>query len=179
MTRERQHQRADQRKEHRLGHRAKQLAFDPFEREDRQIDDHDDQFAEHRRLADFDAGVAHDVDRRSAAGWASDRCRTEFSTMITELSTMMPKSIAPRLIRLPAMPDLQHQVAGEQERQRESTVATISPARNPPPRANSAATTSNGAHETNCASAVASTASTSVGAHQHFVDLARPRAACV
>ena len=36
---------------------------------------------------------------------ASESLRTQFSTMITAPSTMIPKSIAPRLIRLPLMPN--------------------------------------------------------------------------
>ena len=36
---------------------------------------------------------------------SSSRRREAFSTMITELSTTRPKSMAPRLIRLPAMPN--------------------------------------------------------------------------
>ena len=38
----------------------------PCEREDRQIHDHDDELAEHRRLADLDGGVADDVELRPA-----------------------------------------------------------------------------------------------------------------
>ena len=38
----------------------------------------------------------------SVRSWA--RCLTQFSTMTTELSTTRPKSMAPRLMRLPAMP---------------------------------------------------------------------------
>ena len=76
----------------------------PFKRQDRQVDDHDDQFAEHRRLADLDGRVADDLELACGPVRSWARCRTQFSTMTTELSTTRPKSIAPRLIRLPAMP---------------------------------------------------------------------------
>ena len=104
--RQRQDHRADQGEDHRQGHRPEQLAFDPFERQDRQVDDHDDQLAEHRRLADFDGRVADDVDHRAPADCRrAAMCRTQFSTITTELSTIMPKSMAPRLSRLAAMPN--------------------------------------------------------------------------
>ena len=46
-------------------------------------------------------------------------CRTQFSTITTELSTTMPKSMAPRLSRLAAMPKRSMPVEGEQHRQRD------------------------------------------------------------
>ena len=51
----------DQREDDRERHRPEQLAFDALQREDRQVDDHDDEFAEHRRLADLDGRVADHV----------------------------------------------------------------------------------------------------------------------
>ena len=41
-----------------------------------------------------------------------------FSTTTTELSTTMPKSMAPRLSSVPAMPKREHAAEGEQHRQR-------------------------------------------------------------
>ena len=58
--RERQHHRPSQGEDHRQGHRAKQLPLGPFQGEDWQVNDGDDEFAEHRRLADLDGGVADD-----------------------------------------------------------------------------------------------------------------------
>jgi hypothetical protein len=55
------------------------------------------------RAADLDRGVADDRQLRFL-GAASPSRRTQFSTMITELSTTSPKSIAPRLMRLAEMP---------------------------------------------------------------------------
>ena len=72
--RQRQDHRADQGEDHRQRHRPKQLAFDPFQRQDRQVDDHDDQFAEHRRLADFDRRVADDLQSCFAVGYRRAQC---------------------------------------------------------------------------------------------------------
>ena len=58
--RERDDQRPGQREEHRQGHRPKQLPFGSLEKEDRQVDDGDDQLTEHRRTADLDGRVADD-----------------------------------------------------------------------------------------------------------------------
>ena len=60
--RERQDQRAGQGEDHRQGHRPEQLSFRALKREDRQIDDRDDQLAEHGRLADLDGGIANDLE---------------------------------------------------------------------------------------------------------------------
>ncbi len=88
-------------------------------------------------------------------GCASDMCRTEFSTMITELSISTPKSIAPRLIKLPAIPVAIIMLLAKRN---DSGIdaATINPARSPPPKTNSAATTSVAPISRLC-SAVAST----------------------
>ena len=59
--RQRHHHRTGQGEDDRQRHRPEQLPFDSFEREDRQIDDHDDQLAEHRRLADLDGRVADNL----------------------------------------------------------------------------------------------------------------------
>ena len=64
----RQQHRTSKGEDHRQRHRAEHLPLDAFEREDRQVDDHDDQLAEHRRLADFDRGVTHDLQPRPARG---------------------------------------------------------------------------------------------------------------
>ena len=68
-------------------------------------------------------------------------CRTQFSTITTELSTIMPKSIAPRLSRLAAMPN---RSMPENANSIDSGIAraTISAARRLPRNANSTATTS-------------------------------------
>ena len=60
--RQRQDHRARQGEDDRQRHRPEQLPLDPLERQDRQVDDHDDQLAEHRRLADLDGRVADDVE---------------------------------------------------------------------------------------------------------------------
>ncbi len=67
--------------------------------------------------------------------------RTQFSTMITEPSTISPKSIAPRLIRFPEMPYFCIPVSAKSI---ESGIAeaTISAARMFPNSANRTATTS-------------------------------------
>ncbi len=117
--RQRQDHRADQGEDDRQRHRPEQLAFDAFEREDRQVDDHDDQLAEHRRLADLDGGVADDLqtscdrsNRREPGGGRSFRssppscrrpCRSRWR---------------PGSSRLAAMPNSQHAREGEQHRQR-------------------------------------------------------------
>ena len=52
------------------------LPFDPFQRQDRQIDDHDDEFAEECRLADLDRGFADHLElglaRQIAMGDVAD-----------------------------------------------------------------------------------------------------------
>ena len=68
-------------------------------------------------------------------------CRAQFSTMITELSTIKPKSIAPRLSRLAAMPDCSMTLPANSMASG-IAVATIRPARRLPRNANSTATTS-------------------------------------
>ena len=42
-------------------HRPKELSLDSLESENRKINNHDDEFAEHRRLSHFNRGVADDV----------------------------------------------------------------------------------------------------------------------
>ena len=101
------------------------LPSTPVKREDRQVDDRDDQRAEQARLDHF-AGSCDDrlagAPQRQA-GRPSRRCRSasrrrQFSTMMTAPSTMMPKSIAPRLIRLALTLRLHHAGDGKQHRQR-------------------------------------------------------------
>ena len=75
---------------------------------------------------------------RSERSWA--RCRTQFSTMTTELSTTRPKSMAPRLIRLPAMPTRSIIVTAKSI-ESGMAEATISPARKFPRKAKSTAMT--------------------------------------
>ena len=79
------------------------------------------------------------IGRRRLSPWAM--CRTQFSTITTELSTTMPKSIAPRLSRLAAMPN---RSMPEKANSIDSGMAraTISAARRLPRNANSTATTS-------------------------------------
>ena len=55
---------ADEGEDDRQGHRPEELPLDPLEGEDRQVDNHDDQLAEHRRLAHLDGRVADDVELR-------------------------------------------------------------------------------------------------------------------
>src|SRR6266540_1942711 len=100
---------AGEREYHCQRHRTKHLPLDPRQRQNRQIDGRDDQFAEHRRAPHFHRGVIDSilqflpVSRRPSARWRSATRRTEFSVIITAPSTISPKSIAPRLIRLPEM----------------------------------------------------------------------------
>ena len=60
--RERKHHRPGQCEDHRQCHRLEELTLDPFERQDRQVDDEDDEFAEKRRLANFHGRVADDFE---------------------------------------------------------------------------------------------------------------------
>ena len=60
--REREDHRAEQGEDHRQGHRPEQFALGPLQGQDRQVDDGDDQLAEHGGLADLDGGVADDVE---------------------------------------------------------------------------------------------------------------------
>ena len=75
-----------------------------------------------------------------AVGGARPSRRTQFSTMITELSTTSPKSIAPRLMRLAEMPVAHMRFAAKSI---ESGIAsdTISPARTFPRSSSSTPTT--------------------------------------
>ena len=68
-------------------------------------------------------------------------CLTEFSTTITELSTTKPKSMAPRLIRLPAIPH-QSIISTAKNMASGMAQATTSPARRFPKSRNSTAMTS-------------------------------------
>jgi hypothetical protein len=61
---QRQHEGADHGQRNRDGHRAKQLALDPLEREDWHIDGHDNQHGERQRTRDLRRRVlnlAHDA----------------------------------------------------------------------------------------------------------------------
>jgi len=79
---------------------------------------------------------ARDRPVRSSARW-----RAEFSTEITELSTISPKSIAPRLMRVPAIPA---RTMRSKAKRSESgmAAATISPARTFPRKTKRTAMTS-------------------------------------
>ena len=66
--REREHERAEEREDDGQRHRAEQLPLDALEREDRQVDDEDDQLAEHRRAPDLDRGLLHDLPHAAAGG---------------------------------------------------------------------------------------------------------------
>lgn len=70
--------------------------------------------------------------------WA--RRRTQFSTITTELSTTSPKSMAPRLIRLPSMPTRSITVTAN-SMDSGMAEATMSPARRLPRKAKRTATT--------------------------------------
>ena len=103
----RQERRAGQHHQHGHRHRREHLAFDAGEREDRQIDDGDDQHAEQARPDDLARACEDGLEalRRASAGGRAGAAprparRRQFSTMMTAPSMMMPKSIAPRLIRL-------------------------------------------------------------------------------
>ena len=96
------------------------------EREDRQVDDRDDRLAEdargahlERRVLDDPQALAPSERRPALRACASERRRDAFSTMMTAPSTMSPKSIAPRLIRLPEMPGRVHHDDREEHRQRD------------------------------------------------------------
>jgi hypothetical protein len=90
---------------------------------------------------------------------ASPRRRTLFSIMITELSTTSPKSMAPRLSKLPAIPKRSMPLKAKSI---ESGIAaaTISPARRLPRNTNRTATT-NSAPSSKFVCTVAMTWSTS------------------
>ena len=60
-----QDHRSGQRKDDGHCHWPKHLSFDPFERQDRQVDDHDDQFTKHRRPAHFDCCVTDPIEPAS------------------------------------------------------------------------------------------------------------------
>ena len=60
--RERQDQRAGQGEDHGQRHGPEQLSLGALEGQDRQVDDRDDQLAEHRRLPHLDRGIADDVE---------------------------------------------------------------------------------------------------------------------
>src|SRR5581483_3470052 len=62
---------AEQREDHGQGHGSKEFSFHAFEREDGQVHDHDDQLAEHGRLANFHGGVADDVDTIARLGFVA------------------------------------------------------------------------------------------------------------
>ena len=97
----------------------------PVEREDRQVDDRDDQRAEQAR-PDHLAGAVEDRLEALAAASAGGPCRCcssasrrrQFSTMITAPSTMMPKSMRAEAHQVGADPVLDHAGDGEQHRQR-------------------------------------------------------------
>ena len=59
---QREDHRPGQGEDHRQGHRPEQLPLGPLQGQDRQVDDRDDQLAEHRRLADLDRRVADDLE---------------------------------------------------------------------------------------------------------------------
>ena len=133
--RERQDQRAGQGEDHGQRHGPEQLSFGSLEGQDRQVDDGDDQLAEHRRLAHLDGGVADDLELGPRSpSWASRR--TQFSTMITLESTIRPKSIAPRLIRLADTPVASMMLAAKSIDSGMAS-ATISPPRRLPSIASS------------------------------------------
>ena len=59
-----QHHRPGEREDDREHHRPEQFSLGPLQGKDRQVNNRDDQFAEHRRSAHFDGGVANDVELR-------------------------------------------------------------------------------------------------------------------
>ncbi len=59
--RQRQNQGTGQGKQHGQSHRFEQFSLRSFQRQDGKVDNRDDQFAEHGRLADFDRRVANDM----------------------------------------------------------------------------------------------------------------------
>ena len=88
-------------------HRREHLSFDAGQRQDRQVDDRDDERAEQARpddlariLREWSRDVPRGSSTRPSRCCSAASARRQFSTMITAPSTMMPKSIAPRLIRL-------------------------------------------------------------------------------
>ena len=76
----------------------------PCKRQDRQVDDRDDRHAEDDRPPDLQRRARGRRRACVAFGPACASRLTQFSITITALSTIRPKSMAPRLIRLPAMP---------------------------------------------------------------------------
>ena len=96
----------DQRGDDGERHGEEHLSFYPGQREDRQIYHHDDQLPEDHRPARLLRGREHDLEALGESQGALQtmlllrQWRMQFSTMITAPSTMIPKSRAPRLIRL-------------------------------------------------------------------------------
>ena len=57
---QRDDERAEEREEHGQCHRPEELPLRSLQKQDRQVDHRDDQFAEHRRATDLDRGIADD-----------------------------------------------------------------------------------------------------------------------
>ena len=116
--RDRQEHRAGQREDHRQRHRLEQLALYALEREDRQIDNRDDQLAEQRRLADLDRGVADDLAHAPARAvfFESSGCVLDQDDRAVDDQAEVDRAEAHQAA---GDPELQHRVEREQHRQRD------------------------------------------------------------
>ena len=138
--REREHERAAEREHHGERHRMKHFPFDAGERENRDINNRDDDHAEeHRRLPTclLAASTVCDAflgrERAAKLVLPLPSWRTMFSTMTTAPSMIRPKSIAPRLIRFPEMPKRAMPVSAKRN-ESGMAEATMSAARQLPSR---------------------------------------------
>ena len=123
--RQRQNQRAEQREDHRQRHRLEQFSFDAFQREDGQEHDEDDAHAEGHGPRHFERGAGQrflrapaSVSARPSSRWRSARRRMAFSTITTAPSTMQAEVHRAQAQQAGGDAGLQHQVAGEQHRER-------------------------------------------------------------
>ena len=118
---------------------TKHFAFDTFERQNRQVNDHNDQLAIDGWLPNF-VGGASTTPTRSVPLECPSRLKM-FSTTTTQLSTTIPKSIAPVPKNVPAIP-----IASMPEKANNidsgMATATISPALKLPRKKNTTAITS-------------------------------------
>jgi hypothetical protein len=116
--RQREHQRASSAKITVSAIGRNSFPSTPSSSQDREEDDHDDQLAEHRRLAHLDRRIADDVEAAPCQPClvVVRDARTLFSTMMTELSTTS-RSRSRRGSEGSRDPELHH--AGEREEHRQ------------------------------------------------------------
>ena len=115
---QRQDHRRRQREDDRQGHRPEELPLDPLEGEDRQVDDHDDELAEHRRLADLDGRVADDRQLRpvrAVVGQVPDAVLDHDDRAVDDQAEVD----GPEAHQAPGDPDPLHHRDGEEHRERD------------------------------------------------------------